>query len=114
LRFGQDANQKGFFDEKHIVFAGINNLYEGITICYPNTPGKLTTLATGTDGKTCIACMERSDKGGRVIVDTGFTKLYCNWNSAGQARYVINATVFLVDIEGRFGDDETTEKEEKK
>ncbi len=31
-----------------------------------------------------------------------------NWDSAGQARYIINACVFLVDIQGRFGGQEPT------
>jgi hypothetical protein len=96
------------------VFAGINSLYEGHTICYPETPGKLQTLATGTDGKTCIGCMDRTQEGGRVILDTGFTKLYLQWDSAGQARYVVNACVYLTDIEGRFGGSEPEHSKEKK
>jgi hypothetical protein len=48
--------------------------------------------------------MERSETGGRVIVDTGFTKLYkYYWTTAGQPRYVVNASVYLVDVEARFG-----------
>jgi len=31
LKFG-DCGQTGFFDKSHIIFSGINNLYEGITI----------------------------------------------------------------------------------
>jgi len=99
-----EPTQRGKFDKNHLIFAGINNLYEGITICFPNKSGKLQTLATSTDGHPCILAMERSQEGGRVIVDTGFTKLYKDfWTTAGQPRYVVNASVYLVDVEGRFG-----------
>jgi len=46
-------------------------------------------------------------KHGRLLVDTGFTKLYPEyWSLAGQARYIVNAIVWLVDIEGRFVEQE--------
>jgi len=107
LKYG-NGEEVGFFDEKHLVFAGINNLYEGITICYPNRPSKLVTLATSSDGNPCILKCEAKESnftdGGRIIVDSGWTKLYEQfWASAGQARYVVNATVWLIDLEGRFG-----------
>jgi hypothetical protein len=102
LTYG-DRNTAGYFDNDNIIFAGVNYLHEGITICYPDQPGKLKTIATGTDGRTCIASMDSNNEGGRVIVDTGFTKMYDGyWQRAGQARYIINACVWLVDIEGRF------------
>jgi len=107
LSFGS-TREKGQFDQEHLIFAGINNLYEGSTICYPDKDSKLTTLAVGTDGEPCILCCEKGQSnfndGGRIVVDTGFTKLYRQyWASAGQARYVVNASVWLVDLEGRHG-----------
>lgn len=33
------------------------------------------------------------------MLDHGFTKLYCNWDDAGTARYVVNATVWLLALE---------------
>jgi len=102
MTFGPKPTEAGKYDDNHMLFTGINSLFEGITICFPDQPGKLKILATGTDGQSCIGCMERSKEGGRVVVDTGFTKLYLNWQAAGQARYVINSCVYLVDIEGRF------------
>jgi len=107
LKYGTPGTT-GFFDENHLVFAGINNLYEGITICYPDKESKLVTLATSTDDHPCILMCEfglsNFENGGRIIVDTGWTKLYCDkWGSAGQARYVVNATVWLLNLEHRFG-----------
>src|SRR5690348_13761448 len=110
-----DPHTPGEFDEKSILFAGVNYLYEGITICYPvKEDGSelpkdhpLMTLATSSNGKPVICAMERSEKGGRVVVDSGFTKLFPQyWKTAGQARYVVNACVYLVDVEGRFGTEE--------
>eukprot|EP01089_Gocevia_fonbrunei_P012088 TRINITY_DN2765_c0_g1_i2.p1 TRINITY_DN2765_c0_g1~~TRINITY_DN2765_c0_g1_i2.p1 ORF type:complete len:377 (+),score=72.13 TRINITY_DN2765_c0_g1_i2:705-1835(+) len=93
----------GEFTSDHLIFAGVNYLHEGVTICYPEPLGKLNVLATSSNGKPCIACTERSENGGRIVVDTGFTKLFpAYWSKAGQARYIVNATVWLVDIEGRY------------
>lgn len=35
LVYGDSCKEAGRFDREHLVFAGINSLYEGITICYP-------------------------------------------------------------------------------
>jgi hypothetical protein len=96
------AKVPGEFDAEHLIFSGINYLYEGHTICYPQSDGKLTHLATSSDGKPCISFLDSTENHGRVILDNGFTKLYLQWDSAGQARYVVNATVYLVDVERRF------------
>jgi len=107
LKFGE-PNVTGNFDKNHVIFSGINNLYEGITISYPdNNTNKLKVLATSSYSHPCLLCCERGQsnikEGGRLIVDTGFTKLGKNyWASAGQARYVVNASVWLTDVEGRF------------
>jgi len=92
----------GEFDSENLIFSGINYLFEGITICYPAEDGKLTHLATSSDGKACISFLDSTPEHGRVLVDTGFTKLYSQWDAAGQARYVVNGTVYLVDVERRF------------
>jgi len=72
----------------------------------------LNSLATSTYGKPCLLSCERGKsnfaEGGRIIVDTGFTKLGRDyWAAAGQSRYVVNASVWLVDVEGRFQQETT-------
>jgi len=57
-------------------------------------------LAQSTDNNPVILCAE-NDSGGRVVVDTGFTKLWVKWQSAGTDRYVCNATVWLLALEYR-------------
>lgn len=101
LGYGK-SNVAGEFDSEHLIFSGINYLYEGATICFPESDGKLTHLATSTDGHPVISFMDSTPEHGRVLVDNGFTKLYMSWDSAGQARYVVNGTVYLVDVERRF------------
>ncbi len=37
--------------------------------------------------------------GKRAILDGGFTRLFCNRDTAGTARYVKNAAAWLVNVE---------------
>jgi len=104
LKFGA-AKTKSQFDSQHIVFAGINQLYEGHTIAVPK-PVKgsaydLKVMATSSDNNPCILYRDGEKNAGRIIVDTGFTKLYLQWTTAGQSRYVVNASVWLINIEDR-------------
>ncbi|CAF1530869.1 unnamed protein product [Rotaria sordida] len=96
--------QTGNFGQ-HEIFTGITNLYEGITICHPvySTPESRTifvTIATATDGNSSIAVYDPplTSTEGRLCLDCGFTKLYCHWDSAGTARYVVNASCWLLGI----------------
>jgi len=114
LVFGSDPKEPGRFDKSHLIFSGVNSLYEGVTICYPcpvimegkteAEENKLETIATSTYDRPIISKMEATPEHGRVILDTGWTKLYPNyWSSTGQARYVVNACVWLTNIEERHG-----------
>jgi len=116
LSYG-DPTKPGEFDKDHIIFSGINYLYEGVTICYPviqssiddpfidpsadcfpKTVGEYDVLATSSNGKPVILKIEKKNECGRVIIDSGWTKLYAaNWNTVGQSRYVVNACVWLMD-----------------
>src|SRR5689334_1501806 len=44
-----------------------------------------------------VVCNEKFP--GRIIVDCGWTKMYCSWKEAGTARYVTNATIWLLSLE---------------
>jgi len=119
LSYGEPT-KPGEFDKHHIIFSGINYLYEGVTICYPvcqsseETPGSIPVdpaekevpkkigeydvLATSSNGKPVILKIEKQNGCGRVIIDSGWTKLYnFNWSTVGQSRYVVNACVWLLD-----------------
>jgi len=86
----------------HLITSGIVNMYEGVTISYPQVLGPLKVLAMSTDDHPAIlyADHESLDSNcGPVIVDCGFTKLYGSWEEAGTSRYVINACIWLLDLE---------------
>ena len=80
---------------EHQLTQGVNNLYEGITIC-TITPGPgVTILGKSHDGQRCLGCFER--EGQRVVLDAGFTKLYSMYyhKSAGLGRYLSNIAFWL-------------------
>jgi len=116
LSYG-DPTKPGEFDKDHLVFSGINYLYEGVTICYPisqsstdessfdpsvegvpKTIGDYDVLATSSNGRPVILKREKNNERGRILIDSGWTKLYrANWSSVGQSRYVVNGCVWLLD-----------------
>ncbi|CAE7654091.1 unnamed protein product [Symbiodinium sp. CCMP2592] len=83
---------------------GIEQLFEGVTICYPNRiPEGWSVFGMSTDSHPVLLCNEatselpRTAGSGRVVVDCGFTKLMGkHWDQAGTARYVNNCCVWLV------------------
>lgn len=101
-------HQAGHFGQ-HEIFTGIKNLFEGITICHPVYRTKkgnagFVTLATASDNHPSIAVYKPPESSfeGRLCLDCGFTKLYINWDSAGTARYIVNASCWLLGIERNF------------
>jgi hypothetical protein len=95
----------------HLITTGLEYVFEGITIAQIHDPNQaMTPLVWSTDGNVVTAIYEQ--QGQRLIIDGGFTRLYCNWNSAGTGRYVKNAAAWLVNYE-RFGDDVVSETLEK-
>ncbi len=84
----------------HPITTGIVSFYEGTTISTVELGTKLKPLVYGSNKK--IATAYYDDKQRRAIVDGGYTRLYCQWDSAGTDRYVVNAAAWLTNIE-RFG-----------
>ena len=109
LTYKEEGHQQTGHFGQHEIFTGIQNLFEGITISHPVfTTSKsrtvFTTLATATDSHSTIAVYDPppTSAEGRLCLDCGFTKLYINWDTAGTARYIINASCWLLGIEKRF------------
>lgn len=88
------AQTPGRFVE-HQITQGVNNLYEGITICTLDPKPGLTILGRSHDGQNCLGCYERENR--RVVLDAGFTKLYREFfdKSAGLGRYLSNIAFWL-------------------
>ena len=57
-------------------------------------------MVFGSAGNLVVAAYDRDQR--RALLDSGFTRLYCNWDTAGTGRYVKNAAAWLVNYE-RFG-----------
>ncbi len=96
----KETGQPGFVPN-HLITTGLEFLYEGHTIPALYADGKLEPLIQGSDGILVAALYDKN--GRRAIVDTGFTRLYINWDTAGTGRYVKNAAAWLANVE-RFGD----------
>eukprot|EP00927_Polykrikos_kofoidii_P033274 TRINITY_DN28155_c0_g1_i1.p1 TRINITY_DN28155_c0_g1~~TRINITY_DN28155_c0_g1_i1.p1 ORF type:complete len:479 (-),score=57.66 TRINITY_DN28155_c0_g1_i1:143-1366(-) len=85
---------------QHPITQGIENLYEGTTISYPDRVcDGWIVLGTSSDGKPAVVIKDasRGQAGaGKVVVDVGFTKLLkAFWKSAGTSRYVSNSCTWL-------------------
>ena len=86
----------------HLITTGLENVFEGITISTVHDPKNvMTPLIWSTDGNVVTSILD--DQQHRLIIDGGFTRLYCNWDSAGTGRYVKNAAAWLVNVE-KFGE----------
>jgi len=86
--------------KNHPITTGLQNFYEGITISNVKLTQDLKPLVYSSDGKIVTAYYDKDGK--RVLIDGGFTRLYCKWDSAGTDRFVVNCAAWLANIE-RFG-----------
>lgn len=99
--FKSDSTTSGMLKD-HLITTGLEFVYEGITISQViDTKNAMKPLVWSTDGNVVTSIYE--DQGQRLIIDGGFTRLFCNWDTAGTGRYVKNAAAWLVNYE-RFGD----------
>jgi len=93
--------QSGKFLQNHVITTGVQQLYEGVTICYPTrVPPSFEVLAHSTDDHPVILYAEKTKDRGRIVVDCGWTKLLSeNWQkTVGTSRYVTNAVCWLTGI----------------
>ncbi len=86
----------------HLMSTGIETMYEGVTIATIDETDHLTPFLWGSAGNLVAAHFDHDRK--RAILDGGFTRLYYKWDTAGTARYVVNAAAWLANYE-RFGDE---------
>ena len=55
----------------------MNNLHEGITICHPEKiHPDFKVIAHNSNNEPLVLIAEENENHGRIILDTGFTKLY--------------------------------------
>ena len=82
---------------EHLMFTGMEALYEGETVSTIQKCDELKPLMYGSAGNLMCAVYDKGGK--RMVIDTGFTRLFCKWDDAGTARYIINSCVWLVNME---------------
>jgi len=101
IGFQKKTGEVGFLPN-HLLTTGIEHLYEGHTIPALQENQMLEPLIYGSDEILVAAFYDKDGK--RAIVDTGFTRLYIQWDTAGTGRYVKNAAAWLANVE-RFGEE---------
>lgn len=83
----------------HLVTTGLAHLFEGITVASLDEKVAqkhgFAPLLYGSAGNLITVVRDPTPASGAVMVDTAFTRLYCQWDEAGSARYVCNAGCFL-------------------
>jgi hypothetical protein len=88
----------------HLIMTGIwGKIYEGNTICWPEgiAPGMEIVARATKEGGGNPAIIAYENQRSRIVIDTGFTKLWDKFDSAGTARYVINSVVWLTGLDFR-------------
>lgn len=93
----REGSKIGGIIPNHLISTGIENVFEGRTIAEVMTSGEVKPLMYGSNGRVVTAYYDCGGK--RALIDGGFTRLYCDWNSAGTDRYIVNAAAWLVNIE---------------
>ena len=94
-----EKEKKGF-DPTHPIFYGVNNFYEGNTICHPiNIHRDFKVIAYNSEGNPLVITLDANKDHGRMIIDCGFTKLYTMYYGlAGTNQYISNANVWLIGV----------------
>ncbi len=93
----QKEPNKAGLRKNHLITTGIKKLYEGITIATIADNTDLEPLVYGSANNIVMAVYNKN--GNRAIMDGGVSRLFCNWDTAGTARYVFNAATWLVNVE---------------
>lgn len=81
---------------EHYIFTGVANLYEGATIArFQGSNSKISYIMNSSEGAPALGVCEHDGVAGRIAVDCGFTRLFCNWDDAGTKRFVKNICGWL-------------------
>jgi hypothetical protein len=86
---------------KHLITTGLSQIHEGITISVVPEKSPFKAIMWSSSNTIAIGYVDADKTRGRVVLDTGFTKLMPQfWNqTAGTSRYIGNAVCWLVNIE---------------
>jgi len=93
----QKANKGPGIKPNHPLTTGIEFLYEGITISTVKETKDVQPLMYGSASNLVTAYYDKDGK--RAIMDSGFTRLFNKWDTAGTARFVKNCAAWLANVE---------------
>lgn len=87
----------------HYLTTGLAHLFEGITIAtfIPKVAAAAgcDEILRDHDGNLIVVYRPPTNGSGPLIADGAFTKLFCGWDTAGSARFVMNCAAMLaVDV----------------
>jgi hypothetical protein len=107
----------------HFTTTGIRRLYEGITIAHfdlkrftttsaakvasdesPSLASRCVPVMVNTEGRVSVFVLEAEGSSAALIADGAFTKLFCSWDTAGSARFVVNCACYLAANSRAVGD----------
>lgn len=93
----KDGQTKGI--KPHLLTTGLVKLFEGETLSsLPKESASragLEEILIDHDGYLIVAALSRTDSHGPMIVDGGFTKLFCSWKEGGSGHFVGNCACWL-------------------
>lgn len=105
--------RRGF--QPHLITTGLEHLFEGITVASLTEDvvarHGFAPLLYGSAGNLITVVRDPTPDRGAVMIDGAFTRLYCQWDEAGSARYVCNAACFLAAM--TLPEDDPAKLEEK-
>jgi len=105
-----NSSTPGHFGGHHVT-TGLQHLFEGDSVSFiedtKSLSNKLEIIATSSGGHPVLFAGNTNEfkQAGRIFVDCGFTKLFMHWDTAGTARYVKNACVWLLGLDHRIASD---------
>ena len=91
----KDRTSAGGIIPGHPISTGLAHFYEGITIAALQTNREVLPLVYSSDGNVVTAYSESNNS--RLLLDGGFTRLYCSWEDAGTGRFVTNCAAWLAN-----------------
>jgi len=81
----------------HPISTGIAHFFEGVTIAAVSTTQDVKPLVYSSDGNVVTAWSDSFSS--RLLLDGGFTRLYCNFDSAGTGRFITNCAAWLANAD---------------
>ena len=85
-----------FYAEDHELLTGIEQIYEGGTICHPSRTAGLNVILSASNNLPLVFLP--NDKKERIVYDCGWTRLYYQWKTheASSEQWYQNVAAYLM------------------